>query len=68
MSERGGVRKFKKARGVLCRGIIDDRVIKNGRVQEELPQMECAETEKVRHHQIYRRGFLSALGDGCSVV
>ena len=51
MGEKGGVRKFKKARGVICYSIINDRVIKNRRVKEELPQMERVEAEKVRHHR-----------------
>ena len=51
VGEKGGVRKFKKARGVICYSIINDRVIKNRRVKEELPQMERVEAEKVRHHR-----------------
>ena len=68
MGEKGGVRKFKKARGVICHVILDAWVIKNGRVREELPQMERAEAEKVRHHHIYCRGFLLAPGYSQSVI
>ena len=53
MGEKGGVRNFKKARGVIYHAILDARVIKNGRVKEELPRMERAEADKVRHQRIY---------------
>ena len=68
MGKKGGVRKVKKSRGVICHEIFDARLIKNGRVNEELPLMECAEAEKVRHHWIYRQGFLRAPGDNRGVV
>ena len=50
VGEKGGVRKFKQVRGVICHEIIDVWVIKNRRVEEEILRMERAEAEKVRHH------------------
>ena len=54
VGEKGDIRKFQKARGVICHAILDAWVIKNRRVKEELPQMECVEVEKIRHQRIYR--------------
>ena len=68
MVEKGGVRKVKQARVLIYHEILDTRVIKNGRVNEELPQMERAEAEKFRHHRIYCREFLRAPGGGRGVV
>ena len=52
MGEKGGVRKFKQARGVICHTILNAWVIENRRIDEELPRMKRAEAEKDCHHQI----------------
>ena len=43
VGEKGGFRKVKKLIGVICDAIFDAQVIKNGRVNGELPQMVCVE-------------------------
>ena len=58
MGEKGGVRKFKQARGIICHAILDAWVIKNRGIDEELPRMKRAEAEEVRHHRIYCGGLL----------
>ena len=68
VGEKGGVRKFKKARGVIGHAILDAWVIKDRGIDEELSRMKRAEAEEVRHHQVYRGGLLRAPGDGGSVV
>ena len=68
MGKKGGVRKFKQAKGVIYHAILDAWVIKNRGIDEELPRMKRAEAEEVRNHRIYCRGLLRAPGDGGSVI
>ena len=57
VGKKGGVKKVKKTRGVICHAIFNALVIKNRRVNKEMPQMERTEVKKVRSHRFIVKAF-----------